>query len=62
MTAEGAGQYLHKSRRFILREIKSGRLKAARIGGRGEILTTAQWCDSYVEAMSTPVLVSRRRS
>jgi excisionase family DNA binding protein len=62
MTAEDAGAYLKRGKRFVLAEIKAGRLRAARIGGRGEILTRREWCDSWVEAQATPVLFSPPRS
>lgn len=60
MTAADAAAYLRRGRRFVLREIKAGRLRAARIGGRGEILTCAAWLDEYVEAQATPIAVRRR--
>lgn len=62
MTAAQAAKYLQRGRRFILREIHKGNLRAARVGGRGEILTTADWCDAYVESRLQPVDVYRRRA
>lgn len=52
MTAKEAGEYLKRGRRFVLREIHAGRLRAARVGGRGEILTNRAWCDAYVTDMA----------
>ena len=60
MTAAEAAQYLKRGRRFVLREIHAGRLRAARIGGRGEILTSRAWCDAYVIDMAKPVQLARR--
>ncbi len=62
LTASEAANYLKRGRRFVLREIHAGRLKAARIGGRGEILTRAEWCDQWVESQSVPVMMPRRRA
>ena len=61
--AEQAAAYLgnNRSKRFILREAKAGRLRAARLGGRGEIVTCDQWLDEYVEQQAKPVLVNVRR-
>jgi excisionase family DNA binding protein len=55
LTATQAARYLQRGRRFVLREIHAGRLRAARIGGRGEILTRPEWLDDYVTAQATPV-------
>jgi hypothetical protein len=48
LNARAAARYLSKSRGFILEEVQAGRLRAAKIGGRGEILTRAEWLDEYV--------------
>jgi excisionase family DNA binding protein len=61
MTAADAARYLKRGRRFVLREIHAGRLRAARIGGRGEILTRADWCNQFVEDQATPVVMTPRR-
>jgi hypothetical protein len=52
----------NRSRNFVAREIKAGRLKAARIGGRGEYLTCDAWIDEWVEEQAKPVMVVRRRA
>jgi excisionase family DNA binding protein len=62
LTAAQAAEYVHRGRRFVLREIHAGRLRAARIGGRGEILTRREWCDQYVEEQATPIAMQRRRA
>lgn len=59
--AETAGKYLGKSGRFIRNEVKAGRLRAARIGGKGEIVTCAEWLDQYVAERSKPVMVRQLR-
>lgn len=55
--AKQAGERINKSPRFIVREVRAGRLRAARIGGRGEILTCDEWLDEYVERQAQPVSV-----
>lgn len=60
MNSTQAATYLGRGRRFVLREIHAGRLRAARIGGRGEILTNARWLDEWVTAHTSPVLVAAR--
>ena len=61
LNAREAGEYLKRSRRFVLNEVRAGRLRAAKIGGRGEILTKAEWLDAMVEEQATPVVVRMRR-
>ncbi len=60
MNAREAGRYLRRSRLFVLREVRAGRLKAARVGGRREILTRAEWCDAWVQQNAEPVMIRRR--
>lgn len=60
-TAKQAGAYIGKGPRFIHREIRAGRLKAAKIGGRGEALICDQWLDEYVEARATPIPFTPRK-
>jgi hypothetical protein len=60
--ARQAGQRMNgRSRRFVMKEFKAGRLRAARIGGRGEILTRDEWIDEWIEQQASPVVVSIRR-
>ena len=61
LTAAEAAAYLKRGKRFVLREIHAGQLLAARIGGRGEILTRAEWLDQWIEDQATPVLMPARR-
>lgn len=62
MNATEAGRYIKRGRRFVLREIKSGRLRGAVVGGRREVLTRAEWCDEWVEAQTRPVEIRAVRS
>ena len=61
ITLKEACAYVHRGRRFLRREINAGRLRAARIGGRGEILTRREFLDEWVLAQSLPVMVTPRR-
>ncbi len=60
MTLTEAGAYVHRGRRFVRAEVVAGRLRAARIGGRKEILTRREWLDSWLEELAQPVMVSPR--
>jgi excisionase family DNA binding protein len=57
LTLAEASAYAKRGRRFLLAEIKAGRLRAARVGGRGLVLTRAEWLDAWIEAQATPVPV-----
>lgn len=61
MTAAEAGVYLKRGRKFVLREIKSGRLRGAVIGGRREVLTRREWCDQWVIDQAMPTILPVRR-
>jgi excisionase family DNA binding protein len=62
LTAKHAATYLHRGRRFVLREIHAGRLRAAVVGGRQEVLTRPEWCDQWVnDQAGPPVPIPMRR-
>lgn len=61
MTAEEAGAYIKRGKRFVAREIKSGRLRGAVVGGRREILTRRDWLDEWVTNHTMPIEISTRR-
>lgn len=61
LTLKQAGTYTHRGPRSLLREVRAGRLRAARIGGRREILTRPEWLDEWIENQATPVLVPARK-
>lgn len=61
MTSAEAGAYVKRGKRFVLAEIKLGRLRGAQVGGRREILTRREWLDEWIENMATPVAISTRR-
>ena len=64
MTATEAAAYLKRGKRFVLRAIRDGRLRAARVGGRREVLTRVEWLDQFIEDQAAPVMVvpERRRA
>jgi excisionase family DNA binding protein len=57
LTAREAARYLKRGQSFVRREIHAGRLRAALIGGRGEVLTRREWCDQWVTDQATPIRV-----
>ena len=61
LTVREGGLYVKRSARFLRREIRAGRLKAARIGGRGEVLVRKEWLDEWVEQQTQPLMVPIRR-
>lgn len=62
LTLTEASTYTKRGKRFLAREVHAGRLRAARIGGRGELMFLTAWLDEYIESLSTPVLLTRRRA
>jgi excisionase family DNA binding protein len=59
MTLSAAASYTKRGRRFLAREIQAGRLRAARVGGRGEYLTRSEWLDAWIEDLAKPIIVRR---
>lgn len=61
MNLREGGAYVRRGARFLAREVRCGRLRAARVGGRGEILMRREWLDIWVEEQATPIAVPVRR-
>lgn len=59
LTVEGAAARAVVGRRTIYHEVKAGRLKAAKVGGRRELRFRPEWIDLWLEAAATIVEVSR---
>jgi hypothetical protein len=60
-TLAQASARVQRGKRFLRREVEAGRLRAAVIGGRREILTCDEWLDEWVESQATPIPINVRR-
>jgi excisionase family DNA binding protein len=56
-TVNEAAAYARVGKRTIYTEIRAGRLRAARIGGRKQFRLTPQWMDEWLINSATPTLV-----
>jgi excisionase family DNA binding protein len=61
LNLEMAAAYIKRGKRFVSGEVKAGRLRAARVGGRGELLFRREWLDEFLEALAKPIVVDMRR-
>lgn len=57
-TAKEAGARGRVSERTVYNEVKAGRLRAARVGGRRELRLRDEWIDAWLEA-SAPQEITR---
>lgn len=56
--AEAAGR-ARVGKKTIYKEIRAGRLRAARIGSRRDLRLLDEWIDQWLVASSTPTVVNR---
>jgi hypothetical protein len=56
-----AAAYERRGARWLAREAAAGRVRCARVGGRGELLFRREWLDQHLEDLSTPVIMPMRR-
>lgn len=61
LTLADAADYTKRGRRFLAHQVDAGRLRAARIGGRKEILTRREWLDEWITEQATPSIVALRK-
>jgi hypothetical protein len=60
MNLKEAGAYCKRGPRFLAREVRAGRLRAAVVGGRREVITRSEWVDEWVESLARPLIGYRR--
>jgi excisionase family DNA binding protein len=54
MTVNEAAQRARCGTKLLYREVKAGRLKAARVGGRRELRLLPEWVDAWLLDSVTP--------
>jgi excisionase family DNA binding protein len=54
LTVEDAANRARCGPKLIYREVRAGRLRAARIGGRRELRFTAEWIDEWLMRAAEP--------
>ena len=52
--------YAKRGKRSLRRAVNNGELRAARVGGRGQLLFRREWLDDWLEMQAKPVMVPRR--
>jgi excisionase family DNA binding protein len=62
LTLQQAADAAQVGPKLLRREIKAGRLRAAKIGGRGDIRIHREWLDAWLVASSTPIELTARRA
>lgn len=58
---KAAAEYVHRHPQTLTREVNRGRLRAAKVGGRGEYFFREEWLDEWMESQSTPIVMPLRR-
>ena len=61
LNPQQASQYAHRHPQTLAREVRAGRLRAARVGGRGEYFYRAEWLDEWLEGQALPIVITPRR-
>ena len=59
LTVKSASERVDCGAKLIYREIKAGRLRAARIGNRRDLRIHIEWIDQWLVASAEPVEVRR---
>lgn len=55
LTVREAAARARVGSKLVYREVRAGRLKAARVGGRRELRLLAEWVDDWLHASALPV-------
>jgi excisionase family DNA binding protein len=55
LTAEEAATYARTGVKTIYREVRAGRLRAAKVGGRRELRLTREWIDEWLLKSTLPL-------
>jgi excisionase family DNA binding protein len=58
LTVREAAQHAKCGKRSIYAAVQSGKLRAARLGGRRELRFLADWIDAWLLATSTPDIIN----
>jgi hypothetical protein len=61
VNSQEAGAYARRGGRALRKAVKDGKLRAAVIGAKRELLTRREWLDAFIEADATPVTALTRR-
>lgn len=60
LDAGQGARYARVSRKLLYRAVRSGRLKAARVGGKRQVRLRREWLDAFIEGHAAgPKLPSR---
>jgi excisionase family DNA binding protein len=58
LTVEGVASHVQCGPKVVYRAVKNGKLRAARIDGRGDLRFKLEWVDAWVESLA-PVELPR---
>jgi hypothetical protein len=61
MNLRTGAAYAHRHPQTLAKEIKAGRLRAARVGQRREYFLLKEWIDEWMESQATPIVIPVRR-
>ena len=62
LTTEQAAARAQVGPKLVYREVKAGRLRAARVGGRRDLRFLASWIDEWLTRCATPIEITPRCS
>jgi excisionase family DNA binding protein len=57
LTASEAALYTRRGARYLRKQVKNGKLRAAVVGGRSELLYHREWLDEFLENQTKPALI-----